>query len=104
MKKNKKETLQKRVTFTKRWTAIILGISCIWITLSYVLAFFGKDQIAETLSETVATVIIATFIPYLCKSYFETFASEKNRIKEKVIDKQVENNNEEEQEEDSINI
>lgn len=82
---NKSKKNQK-ITFTKRWTALLLGISCVWITLSYLLAFFGKDQIAESLSQTVATVIIATFIPYLAKSYFETFASEKNRIKEKQID------------------
>lgn len=85
-KKEKKKFILKRITFTKRWTAIILGLSCVWITFSYILALFGKEQIAESLSQTVATVIIATFIPYLAKSYFETFASEKNRIKEKQLD------------------
>ena len=92
-KKEKKRFISKRITFTKRWTALILALSCLWITLSYLLAFFGKEQIAESLSQTVATVIIATFVPYLAKSYFETFASEKNRIKEKELDSNNEVNN-----------
>lgn len=85
-KKQRDRIVEKRITFTKRWTAILLTMSVIWITLSYVLAFMGKENIAETLSENVMAVIIATFIPYLCKSYFETFASEKNRLKEKEME------------------
>jgi len=83
---NKKQIQERRVTFSKRWTAIILFMSCIWITLSYILAFLGKEQIAETLSETVANVIIFSFVPYLCKAYFETYANEKNKLKEKELE------------------
>lgn len=86
MDKKTKRIVERRVTFTKRWTAIILFMSCFWITLSYILAFMGKENIAETLSENIVQIIMGTFIPYLCKSYFETFASEKNRIKEKEIE------------------
>lgn len=85
-KKEKDNIVKKRVTFTKKWVSIILIFSCIWITLSYVLAFMGKEYIAESLSSTVAQVIIATMIPYLCKSYFETFAEERNKLKEKELE------------------
>ena len=66
-------------TFTKKWVSRLLWFGCLWITLSYVLAFLGKDQIAESLSQTVATVIIATILGYLCKAFFET--REEERLK-----------------------
>ena len=66
-------------TFTKKWVNRLLWFGCICISMSYVLAFLGKEQIAESLSETVATVIIATIIPYFCKSFFET--REEERLK-----------------------
>ena len=69
------ECLKK--TFTKKWVDRLLWFGCIWISLSYVLAFLGMEQIAESLSETVATVIIATILGYLCKSYFETREEER---------------------------
>ena len=68
-----------RKTFTKRWVSRLLWLGCIWITLSYVLAFLGAVQIAESLSSTVASVIIATILGYLCKSFFET--REEERLK-----------------------
>lgn len=81
--KNKKET-----SFTKKWVSRLLWFGCLWVTLSYVLAFIGALQIAETLSSTVASVIIATILGYLCKAFFETreqeklkYMREKNNIK-----------------------
>ncbi len=70
---------RKSTTFTKRWVSRLLWFGCIWITLSYVLAFIGSVQIAESLSSTVATVIISTILGYLCKAYFET--REEERLK-----------------------
>ncbi|MBQ8249065.1 MAG: hypothetical protein IJY93_04185 [Clostridia bacterium] len=68
-------------TFTHVWVSRLLWFSCIWISLSYVLAFLGKEQIAESLSETVATVIVATVLGYLCKSFFETREEENLKYK-----------------------
>lgn len=93
-----KQIVERRVTFTKRWVAIILTMSIVWITWSYMLATAGREEIAKELSESVITIIIATFIPYLCKSYFETFAQEKNRIKEKQMDLDYDVQSEEEAE------
>lgn len=70
---------------TKKWVNRIMTISCIWITLSYVLAFMGKESIAENLSAKIVMIILGTFIPYLCKSFFETFCEKHNELKEKEL-------------------
>jgi len=69
------------MTFTKRWVRNLLIMGCLWISASYILAYCGRDQIAESLSTTVATVIIATILGYLCKSFFETKEEQKNLLK-----------------------
>ena len=43
-----------------------------WAT--YILAWFGKTEIAESLSKTIATSIIAVVIGYLVKSAFENIS------------------------------
>lgn len=60
-------------TFSKRAVAIILAVSLIDLQLSYVLAFMGKEQIAETLSSEIASVIIGVMLGYFMKALFETF-------------------------------
>lgn len=60
-------------TFTKRAIAIILAVSLVDLQLTYVLAFMGQIQIAESLSSTIATTIIGVMIGYLLKALFETF-------------------------------
>lgn len=70
-------------TFTKVWVNRLLWFGVIWITWSYVLATLGKTDIAEALSQTVAEVIIATTLGYLCKAFFETYSQKKNELKEK---------------------
>lgn len=71
------------MTFTKKWVNRLLWFGVIWITWSYILASFGKETIAEALSQTVAEVIIATVLGYLCKAFFETYSQKKNELKEK---------------------
>ena len=82
IEREKKPRLKKeKPTFTKRWVSRLLWLGCIWISLSYVLAFLGAVQIAESLSSTVASVIIATVLGYLCKSFFETREEERLKYK-----------------------
>lgn len=71
-------------TFTKRWTERLLVFFIIWITLTYILAFMGKDSIAETLSQDVMTGGVAVFLGYLLKAYFETYSEEKIKHKERI--------------------
>lgn len=61
------------LTFSKKAVVIILAVSLVDLQLSYILAFLGKDQIAESLSSEIASVIIGVMIGYFMKALFETF-------------------------------
>lgn len=60
-------------TFSKKAVALILAVSLIDLQLSYILAFLGKEQIAESLSSEIASVIIGVMLGYFMKALFETF-------------------------------
>lgn len=60
-------------TFSKKAVAIILVVSLIDLQLSYILAFLGKEQIAESLSSEIASVIVGVMLGYFMKALFETF-------------------------------
>lgn len=60
-------------TFTKKAVAIILMVSLIDLQLSYVLAFMGQVQIAESLSSTIASTVVGVMVGYFLKALFETF-------------------------------
>ena len=66
-------------TFTKKAVAIILAVSLIDLQLSYILAFMGKEQIAESLSSTIADTIIGVMLGYFLKALFETFLEEREK-------------------------
>lgn len=74
-------------TFTKKAVTAILIISLVDLQLSYILAFMGKEQIAESLSSTIADTIIGVMLGYFLKALFETFFEER----EKRLNKQHEN-------------
>ena len=58
-------------TTTKRviWFCLINGV--LWVWCSYILAFFGRPDIAETLSQTAVTEIIGVVLIYCVKSLLE---------------------------------
>ena len=60
-------------TFTKKAVFAILLVALIDLQFSYILAFIGKEQIAETLSSTIADTIIGVMLGYFMKALFETF-------------------------------
>lgn len=60
-------------TYTKRAVAVILAVSLIDLQLSYVLAFMGQVQIAESLSSTIASTVVGVMLGYFLKALFETF-------------------------------
>lgn len=45
--------------------------STIWIYMSYILAYLGRADIAESLSKVIVTEIIAVIIGYMCKAVIE---------------------------------
>ena len=74
-----------RTTYTKRIMTLIVIISLIDLQLPFVLAFLGREQIAETLGGIIVTEIIGIFLVYCAKSFFETRESENVRMAEEKL-------------------
>ena len=73
-KKKKKDdltTVKGAISFSKKITKLIIINAIIWIYLSYILAYLGREQIAENLSINVVVVIISTVITNSTKALFE---------------------------------
>lgn len=80
MRRRKRSTLKKWITtFTKAAVTVILAVCLLDLQLSYVLAFIGRDQIAESLSMTIAQTIIGVMIGYFLKALFETFFEKREK-------------------------
>ena len=89
MKRKREDSYRKWLsTFSKKAVAIILTVSLIDLQISYILAFLGKEQIAETLSTTIADTIVGVMLGYFLKALFETFFEKR----EERLNKQLENN------------
>lgn len=67
---------------------IILIVALIDIQLTYVLAFLGMGDIAETLSITLVTEVVAVFITYCLKAYFGKKAEVDSEIEKLQIEKE----------------
>ena len=58
-------------SFTKVAVMVILINACGWVWCSYILAYLGRYEIAESLSQTAVTAILGAFISYAVKSAVE---------------------------------
>jgi len=56
----------------------LLMNSTVWVYCSYILAFLGKEDIAESLSEKVVITIIAVFATYATSTVVEHISEAKN--------------------------
>lgn len=63
-KTKQKRRLQMFDSFMKVLTFVVVSHGLVMVTLSYILAFMDKIQIAESLSQTVVTEIIAPVTVY----------------------------------------
>lgn len=70
-KKARKKAAGRLDSFTKLAVAVVLINACAWVWCSYILAYLGRYEIAESLSQTAVTAIIGTFVTYAVKSLFE---------------------------------
>lgn len=68
MKNTKKPWLD---SFTKFIVIILLVNAMAWVWCSYGLAYLGRYEIAENLSETAITTILGTVIAYCTKAVIE---------------------------------
>lgn len=80
-------------TFTKLAVKWILICSMIAMFLSYILAFMGRDQIAESLSIEVVKIVVGTVLIYCLKSYFETKEEEIIKFRREKLGLNNEDNN-----------
>lgn len=63
-----------------------MTVTLIDLQFPFVLAYLGKDSIAETLGGLLVTEIIGVFLTYCLKSFFETREEKKNELEEKKIE------------------
>ena len=54
------------------WVCLINGIA--WVWCSYLLAYLGREQIAESLSQVAITEIIGVVLVYCIKSLVENLS------------------------------
>lgn len=66
--------LEKEWTTMKKIVYICLANGIAWVWCSYILAFFGKDQIAESLSQVAITEIVGVTLVYALKSICENLS------------------------------
>lgn len=71
MKAPKRETTKRVV-----WACLINGFA--WVWCSYLLAYLGREQIAESLSQVAITEIIGVVLVYCLKSLFENMSKHNN--------------------------
>jgi spore maturation protein SpmA len=83
MKKREKTTTKLIV-----WFLVINSVA--WTWCSYILAWFGRVDIAETLSKTVVTEVISVFALYSVKALFENISKNTTAFGENV--KQIKDN------------
>jgi len=76
----------KKLNFSKLIVGWLLLNGTIWIYLSYILAYLGRIEIAETLSKTVVVEILGVIIIYSLKATIEN-VSKNNSWPDKKIKK-----------------
>ena len=81
-------------TFTKKAVTAIVVVSLVDLQLSYILAFMGKEQIAESLSSTIVEMVVGVMLGYFLKALFETFFEEREKRLNRQLDTEIEGDSE----------
>lgn len=83
--KPKKSSLEKKMTTMKIivWVCLLNGLA--WVWCSYILAWMGREQIAESLSQVALTEIIGVVLVYAIKSAVENL-SKNNKWPDKSVE------------------
>lgn len=61
-------------TTTKRIVYLCLFNGVAWVWCSYVLAWLGREEIAESLSKAAVTEIVGVVLVYCAKALFENIS------------------------------
>jgi hypothetical protein len=75
-------------TYTKEKMNLILNVALVDMQFPFILAFIGRENIAETMGQLIVVEIVGVFFVYCLKSFFETKESEKIRIEEKKLEQE----------------
>lgn len=70
----KRISKKREAEYSKRLLNRIVNSSILMMWATYILAWCGKTEVAETLSKTIATSIIAVVVGYLAKSVIENIS------------------------------
>lgn len=65
---------REKSTTTKKVVWFCLGNGVAWVWCSYILAYLGRAEIAESLSKVALTEIVAVVLTYSLKSLFENLS------------------------------
>lgn len=65
---------REQSTTTKKVVWFCLGNGVAWVWCSYILAYLGRAEIAESLSKVALTEIVAVVLTYALKSLFENLS------------------------------
>ena len=70
--------MKRKGTTTKRliWVCLLNGVA--WVWCSYLLAYLGRNEIAESLSKVAITEIIGVVLVYSVKSLAENLSRHNN--------------------------
>lgn len=67
----RKKQRKTKVQFTKKIVSFCLINGVLWCWCSYILAYLGRVEIAESLSQTAVTEILGVVLVYCAKALFE---------------------------------
>ena len=86
-KKIKKFSIKREKEYSKRLLNRIVNSSILMLWGTYILAWFDKTEIAETLSKTIVTSVIAVVVGYLAKSVIENISKNTTAFGENINQK-----------------
>ena len=87
--------MNKKIQTSKLIVYIVLFTCLFDLQLIYVLAYWGRTAIAETLSCTVVTTLLGTLIGYFAKAFFETREEENLKYYREIDKYNMEQSNQE---------
>ena len=76
---------ETKKTYSKGMVNRIVNVALLDLQLPYILAFMGKENIAEALSSDICHTILGIALGYFLKSYFETKKEEEMKLKRKEV-------------------
>ena len=82
---NRKGAREKRMETMKAVVWFCLCNGCGWVWSSYILAYYGREQIAESLSKVALTEIVVVVCTYALKALVEQL-SKNNKWPDKTVE------------------